>query len=69
MVRTVEIFPFDMDSKFLLNFKELNESITDSYVPHVDRVLRPEVICCFSKQIKSDLKKLVPGLIKRSDST
>jgi hypothetical protein len=31
--------------------------MNDTYVPHVDRVLRPEIVSGFSKQVKSDLKK------------
>ena len=39
-----------------------------SYLPHTDRVLRPEIVSSFTKQVKSDLKKQIPGLIKRNDS-
>ena len=56
-----------MDTQFLKGNKELQEMTSDSYVPHVDRVLRPEIVSSFSKPVKSDLKKQIPGLIKRSD--
>lgn len=36
-------------------------------MPHIDRVLRPEIVSGFSKQVKADLKKQIPGLIKKSE--
>ena len=66
-MRTAEIFPFDMDTKYLKSAKELQESLTDAFLPHTDRVLRPEIVSSFHKQVKSDLKKQVTGLIKRND--
>ena len=49
LVKTGETFPFDMDSTYLESKKLLQESLTDSYTPHTDRVLRPEIVSCFSK--------------------
>lgn len=67
LLKTAEIFPFDMDTKYLYDSKDLIDSTTDNYVPHTDRVLRPELVSTFYKQVKADVKKQVPGLIKRSD--
>ena len=66
-MRTGEIFPYDMDTKYLQSVKDLQESLTDAYLPHTDRVLRPEIVSSFPKLVKSDLKKQIPGMIKRSD--
>ena len=56
MLRTGEIFPYDIDP---------TDSNMDNY--HRDRVLRPELVCANEKSLRADLKKKLPSYaIKRN---
>ncbi len=44
LVKTSEIFPFDLDPSTVQNLKEFFEEGDTNFLPHTDRVLRPEII-------------------------
>lgn len=55
IVRTSEIFPYDIDPL---------DSNMDNY--HRDRVLRPELVCANEKSLRADTKKLPKDALKRN---
>jgi hypothetical protein len=64
LVRTHQIFPFDLDSSYVNKPRQLFEP-SPSYIPHTDRVLRPELVSQFHKPVKSDLLKTPYETIKK----
>jgi len=58
MIKTAEMFPFDMDPSYLenLTIATLNFQV-EEYMPNYDHVLRPEIVSQNSKPIMADIKK------------
>jgi hypothetical protein len=60
-VKSHEIFALDVDSNRVPNAESLLNSEKLEYLPHTDRVVRPELISSFSQKVNADsLKMLEP---------